>query len=600
MSKPIEDYALIGNTHTVALVARDGAIDWLCLPRFDSPACFAALLGSEEHGRWRIAPTAPVTEIRRDYLDQSLVLETRFVTADGEVALIDFMPAARDETAEQVVRLVKGVRGRVEMESDLAPRFDYGHIVPWVQHIDGGVSAVGGPDAIRLHCQPRLDWDTRTRSRGRFTVAAGQTVPFCMSWHLSHVAPPPPGDAERMLATARAWWTEWAGRCTYDGPWGQEVRRSLLVLKALTYGPTGGIVAAPTTSLPEKIGGVRNWDYRYCWLRDATFTLYALLNSGYRAEARAWREWLLRAVAGQPSQFHVLYGIAGERRITELELGWLPGYAGSRPVRSGNAAWEQLQIDIFGEVMDAFHVTRAQNVEPHDTAWDVQKVMLEALEGRWDQPDEGIWEVRGPRRDFTHSRVLAWVAMDRAVKAVERFGLDGPVDRWRRLRRHIHDDVCTNGFDAGRNSFVQYYGGKQVDAALLLLPLVGFLPPDDPRIRGTVETIDRELNHDGFIMRYAADTAVDGLPPGEGTFLACSFWMVDALTLLGRREEARKRFEALLAVANDVGLLAEEYDPERRRQLGNFPQAFSHVGLVNSAYNLATAIGTAKQRSEEE
>jgi GH15 family glucan-1,4-alpha-glucosidase len=479
----------------------------------------------------------------------------------------------------------------------LVVRFDYGTTVPWVQKVSDGLTALAGPDGLRLRTPVELEGKD-FRSVGRFTVRAGETVPFRLCFFQSYGLEPDARDPARLLRETRAFWEDWSGRCRVEGNWRDAVLRSLITLKGLTYGPAGGIAAAGTTSLPEQIGGNRNWDYRYCWIRDATFTLYAFLLSGLKDEARAWREWLLRVAAGKPSQLQILYGVGGERRIPEQELPWLSGYENSRPVRIGNAAHEQLQLDVYGELLDAFHVARKFGLPAYDHAWEVEKVLLDYLESAWQLPDQGIWEVRGPARHFTHSKVMAWVAADRAVKAVDRFGLAGPVEHWRELRAKIHDDVCTKGFDSERNSFVQSYGSKALDAALLMIPLVGFLPPGDARMVGTVEAIGRELSHDGLVRRYASEQAVDGLPAGEGTFLTCSFWLVDNLAMLGRWDEARERFEALLALRNDVGLLAEEYDPVERRQLGNFPQAFSHVGLINSAHNLTVAAGPAKERAD--
>ncbi|MDP9070971.1 MAG: glycoside hydrolase family 15 protein [Actinomycetota bacterium] len=595
MTQRIEDYGLIGDTQTAALVGRDGSIDWLCLPRFDSAACFAALLGDHHHGRWLLEPAGGAAHVSRRYLPDTLVLETEMETAAGVVRVVDCMPPRHVQP--DVVRVVQGVRGRVPMRMELVVRLDYGSIVPWVRRLDGSLSFVAGPDALELRTP------VETKGMGlttvaEFSVAAGQQVPFVLTWHPSHEAPPPPIDALVAQRDTAAWWREWAGRCHVDFGWEDVVRRSLLTLKALTYAPTGGIVAAATTSLPEQLGGVRNWDYRFCWLRDATFTLYALMIAGYEDEARAWRDWLLRAVAGQPTALQIMYGPAGERRLPEYELDWLPGYEESAPVRIGNAASRQLQLDVYGEVMDAMHQARRAGIEPSMPAWDLQRALLEFLESGWREPDEGIWEVRGPRRHFTHSKVMAWVAMDRGVKAVERFRLEGPVDRWRRCRQTIHDEVCQKGYDVERGSFTQYYGSKELDASLLLMALVGFLPPGDERVRGTVEAIERELCHDGFVMRYptGGDEPVDGLPGREGAFLACSFWLADNLALLGRGAEARALFERLISLRSDVGLLAEEYDPAAGRMVGNFPQAFSHVALVNTARNLSRSGGPMQDR----
>lgn len=593
MPAQIEDYALIGDCETAALVSRDGSIDWLCFPRFDSPACFAALLGTVENGRWHITPAGCIRRLRRRYRAGTLILETDFVTDTGEVRLIDCMPPRT--TAADVIRLVQGQRGQVAMRLALSIRFDYGAIVPWVRHAKRGIWAIAGPDALYL----RTDIETHGenfQTVAEFTVSAGEQVPFTLSWYPSHQPEPPEKDAAESIAETEAWWCAWSDRCTYDGDWRDVVLRSFITLKALTYAPTGGIVAAATTSLPEQLGGVRNWDYRYCWLRDATFTLYALMSGGYRAEAREWREWLVRAVAGKPEEIQIMYGLAGERRLTEQTLPWLPGYAGSAPVRIGNAACTQHQLDVYGEVMDTLYVAREVGLEPSENAWRVQRAMMTFLETDWQRPDEGIWEVRGPRRHFTHSKVMAWVAADRAVKAIEHFQTDGPLDRWRQLRQAIHDQVCREGFDPELNSFVQYYGSKHLDASLLMLPLVGFLPATDPRMRGTVEAIEQRLVRDGFVDRYPTLTEVDGLPPGEGAFLVCTFWLADNLVLQGRYREARAIFERLLGLCNDVGLLSEEYDPDTGRLVGNFPQAFSHVGLINTARNLSRHGGPAEAR----
>jgi GH15 family glucan-1,4-alpha-glucosidase len=591
MPSRIEDYALIGDCQTAALVGRDGSIDWLCFPRFDSPSCFAALLGTPEHGRWLLAPADPFRAVRRRYRDGTLVLETEYEGDAGVVAVIDCMPLRTD--TPDVVRVVEGRRGRVAMRTEVIIRFDYGSLIPWVRRVPDGLSAIAGPDALRL----RTPVDTRGegfRTIADFTVAAGERVPFTLTWHPSHRPPPPPRGAAAQVDETERWWREWSSRCTYQGEWRDAVVRSFIVLKALTYAPTGGLVAAPTTSLPEAWGGVRNWDYRYCWIRDATFSLYALMTGGFLEEARAWREWLLRAVAGHPSDVSTVYGVTGERRLREFELDWLPGYDGACPVRVGNAAYGQFQLDVFGEVMDALHYAARMGLEPDDDAWRVQRALVEFVESVWERPDQGLWEVRRPRRHFTHSKVMAWVALDRAVKAVERFGLDGPVARWRRVRAAIHEDVYRNGFDAGLGAFVQYYGAKQVDASLLMIPLVGFLPATDPRMLGTVRAIEKHLTIDGFIRRYVPTPDVEGLPSGEAAFLACAFWLADNLALQGRRPEARAVFERLLAVRNDVGLLAEDYDPPRRRLAGNFPQAFSHVGLINTARNLTARGGPAE------
>lgn len=593
MSSHIEDYALIGDCETAALVGRDGSIDWLCFPCFDSPACMAALLGTPDHGRWLIAPAGDVRSVRRSYREGTLVLETEYETDDGVVTLIDCMPPRTKNP--DIVRMVVGKRGRVRMRVELIVRMDYGSLVPWVQRTDGGLVAVGGPDALLLRTPVELRGED-FRHVGEFTVSEGQSVPFTLTWFPSHLPQPVVEDPEEEIRATERWWLEWSGRCKYDGKWREAVLRSLITLKALTYAPTGGIVAAPTTSLPERLGGVRNWDYRYCWLRDATFALYALMIGGYVEEARAWREWLLRAVAGKPSQVNILYGVMGERRLPELTLDWLPGYEGSAPVRIGNAAHAQFQLDVFGEVMDAFHFARRVGLDPDENTWRVQTALTEFVESAWQLPDEGIWEVRGPRRHFTHSKVMAWVALDRAVKAVERFGLEGPSGRWREARDQIHAEVCAKGFDPAIDSFVQYYGSKEVDGSLLLIPLVGFLPGTDPRMIGTVKAIQERLTMDGLVSRYADAPYVDGLPPGEGAFIACTFWLADNLALQGRFSEARDLFERLLALRNDVGLLSEQYDRASRRFLGNFPQAFSHVGLINTARNLSRHGGPAENR----
>jgi GH15 family glucan-1,4-alpha-glucosidase len=594
MSSRIEDYAMIGDCHTAALVGRDGSIDWLCVPRFDSPACFAALLGKPEHGRWLIAPRGKVKRSERRYRGETLLLETDFETEEGVVTLVDGMPLRDKEL--NLVRMVVGKRGKVSMRMEFILRFEYGSIVPWVRRFEKGIRAIAGPDSILLQTNVPLQGKDFT-TVADFTVSKGQEVPFVLTWHDSLAPPTSTPAPARALRSMERWWQKWSRRCKYDGPWRSALLRSLITLKALTYEPTGGIVAAPTTSLPERLGGVRNWDYRYCWVRDATFTLYALLMGGYTEEAHAWREWLLRAVAGKPSQLNIVYGVAGERRLTEVELGWLPGYENSAPVRIGNDAHRQFQLDVYGEVMDALHLARRHGLKANDNMWRLQRGLVEYLESAWKEPDEGIWEFRGPPRHLTHSKVMAWVAVDRMVKAVEMFKDRGPVSRWRRLRTQIHNEVCGKGFDPQQNSFVQFYGGKELDASLLMIPLVGFLPPDDPRVRGTVEAIERHLLKDGFVARYATHSGVDGLPAGEGAFLPCSFWLVDALYLIGRREDAQSLFERLVGLCNDVGLLSEEYDPEHKRLVGNFPQAFSHVALINSVFNLAPVPGPAEHRS---
>ncbi|MGH9183427.1 MAG: glycoside hydrolase family 15 protein [Acidimicrobiales bacterium] len=580
---PLEDYALLGDTESAALVSRHGSIDWLCLPRFDSPACFAALLGTPGHGRWLLAPAGEPRCAHRRYRDGGLVLESTFETAGGAVTVIDTMPP-RDDTPD-VVRIVRGDAGRVEMRMELVIRFDYGTIVPWVQRVDGGLAALAGPDGLCLTTPVEVVGEDMT-SVASFTVEAGQKVPFVLTWHPSHRPPPMPIDALAAVERTDRWWAVWSGRLTYRGEWREAVERSLCVLKALTFGPTGGVVAAPTTSLPEDLGGERNWDYRFCWLRDATFTLDALLSSGHTEEARAWRDWLVRAVAGDASKLQILYGTSGERRQPEYELDWLPGYEGSVPVRIGNAASSQFQLDVYGEVLDSLHQARRAGISADTTAWALQRELLANLERCWHQPDEGLWEVRSGRRHFTHSKVLAWVGFDRAVSAVERYGLDGPADRWRALRDAVHAEVCREGFDEELGSFVQSYGSKELDASLLLLPIVGFLPAADPRVRGTVAAVERELVVDGFVHRYRNE---DGLSGGEGSFLMCSFWLADCLEQLGRHHDACELFGRLLDLRNDVGLLAEEYDVAHKRLVGNFPQAFSHVALVNTARNLSPA-----------
>jgi GH15 family glucan-1,4-alpha-glucosidase len=579
----IEDYGVIGDTETAALVGRDGSIDWFCAPRFDSGACFAALLGGPEHGRWSIAPREPPVATRRRYVGDTVTLETTFETASGVVTLVDCMPQRPGHS--EIVRLVHGVRGEVPLQLDLVIRFDYGSIVPWVRTIDGVLRAVGGPDAVAVWSDVPLHGEGLT-TKAEFTVPAGATRAFRLVWYPSHRPVPQPIDAVDEVERTHQWWRTWAGRCTYRGPWRDAVVRSLATLKLLTFEPTGGIVAAVTTSLPEQLGGIRNWDYRYCWIRDASFTLDAFLAGGYTEEAVAWRDWLLRAAAGDPAKLQILYGPAGERRLPELILEFLPGYEGSAPVRIGNAAHTQCQLDIYGELMNSMHLARLAGIDPDPNLWGLQDALIRLLEQRWREPDEGIWEMRGPRRHFTHSKVMAWVAFDRAIKAVEQFGYDGPVEEWRATRDAIHREVCRHGYDPARGAFVQYYGATALDASLLMIPLVGFLPADDERMIGTVAAVERELLVDGFVHRYRPtehSAHVDGLPPGEGTFLACSFWLADNYVLQGRRDAAVAMFERLLGVRNDLGLLSEEYDPRSRRLLGNVPQAFSHVSLVNTA-----------------
>jgi len=595
VSSRIEDYALLGDCETAALVSRGGSIDWLCWPRFDSGACFAALLGTPEHGRWLMEAADERPRVTRRYRDRTLILETTIVTPGGAATVIDFMPP-RGRNSD-IVRLVRGDRGRVRMRTELILRFDYGRAVPWVNRLpDGTWRAIAGPDMVVLHTPVPLQGRELTTC-AEFDVAAGQTVPFVLTHGLSHLPPPKPIEPEASLASTEAFWTKWSARNESVGEWDEAVARSLITLKALTYAPTGGIVAAPTTSLPEQLGGSRNWDYRFCWLRDATLTLLALMNAGYYDEARAWRDWLLRAAAGAPSQTQIMYGLAGERRLHEVEVPWLPGYEGSTPVRVGNAAHGQLQLDVFGEVMDVLHQARLGGLASREADWAYQRTLLGHLETVWTSPDRSIWEVRGTPRHFTYSKVMAWVAFDRGIQAVQRFGLDAPIDRWRAAQRAIHDEVCARGFDPDLGSFVQSYGSKELDASLLLLPTFGFLPPSDARVCGTVEAIERHLLVDGFVRRYDTSRTDDGLPPGEGVFLACTFWLADAYAMIGRVDDAHRLFEQLLALRNDVGLLAEEYDTESHRLVGNFLQAFSHVALVNTAHNLARATKPSEQRA---
>jgi GH15 family glucan-1,4-alpha-glucosidase len=580
MSLPIENYALIGDCHTAALVGNDGSIDWLCLPRFDSGACFAALLGGPEHGRWLLAPAAPPTQVRRRYRGDTLILETEFDIGEGSVRVIDFMPLS--DKRWDIVRIVEGLSGRVDMRMELSVRFDYGSVVPWVHRSQGVLLLTAGPDTLALSASVAIEGENM-HSIAEFSVSAGERESFTLNYRPSHLDVDEAVDAERELTETEARWQEWSGRCTYGGPWHATVARSLITLKALTYKPTGGVIAAPTTSLPEWSGSTRNWDYRYCWLRDATFTLNAMLLAGYEEEAAAWREWLLRAVAGSPDDLQILYGVTGVRRLDEYEVAWLPGYEKSAPVRIGNAAAKQFQLDVYGEVMDTLHLARIAGLPPEAEAWKVQVALLKFLEAHWEQPDDGLWEIRGPRCHFTHSKIMAWVAFDRAIKDAEQDGLEGPIERWRQTRDAIHAQVCEKGFDARRNSFVQSYESSYLDASLLLIPQVGFLPADDPRVLGTIAAIERDLMADGLVLRYSTATKVDGLPAGEGAFLPCSFWLADCYLLTGRREEGRALFERLLALGNDVGLFAEEYDPRDKRMLGNFPQALTHMALVNTA-----------------
>jgi GH15 family glucan-1,4-alpha-glucosidase len=588
VSQRIEDYALLSDLQTVALVHRRGSIDWCCFPRFDSAACFAALLGDREHGRWLVAPVMPA-EAKRRYRPGSLVLETGWETPQGKIRVIDFMPPRR--ASPTIVRIVEGISGRVTVRSDLLVRFGYGRVAPSLHSLDDSQVATAGPDAIVLRT-PQPTTATGTAGVSTFDVGAGEAVAFALSWFPSHTRPAAV-DVEEALRETETFWRDWSSRCGYEGPYREAVLQSLTVLKGLTYGPTGGIVAAPTTSLPEWPGGERNWDYRYCWLRDATLTLLALIHAGYREEASEWRAWLVRAAAGDPDEIQIMYGVAGERRLPEWVVDWLPGFERSRPVRVGNAAAEQEQIDVYGEVMDAMYQARTHGIGASLATWELGRHALGLLEQRWRQPDEGIWEVRGGRRHFTHSKVMAWVAFDRAIRHCQEFGRDGPLERWRAIRDEIHAQVCRQGWNDELSSFTQSYGSPQLDASLLLLPQVGFLPPEDPRVRGTLAAVQRQLSVDGFLLRYRSEEQVDGLPIGEGAFLPCSFWLVDALTLDGRHDKATELFERLLGVRNDVGLLAEEYDPRSGRLLGNFPQAFSHIALLNSAFTLArTATGS--------
>jgi GH15 family glucan-1,4-alpha-glucosidase len=597
MALPIEDYAIIADTQTAALVGRDGAIDWLCVPRFDSGAIFAALLGTAENGHWTVAPATEIRAVTRRYRHETLVLETDFETADGAVRVIDFMPPRG--AAPDVVRIVEGIRGRVPMAMTLRLRFDYGHVVPWVYREQDDLVAVAGPDAVWLRT-PVPTRGENLSTRADFTVGPGDRVPFVLTWRPSHLPPPDPIDPVEELGATEGYWRGWVSACTYEGEWRDAVVRSLLTLKALTYAPTGGIVAAATTSLPEKLGGVRNWDYRFCWLRDATITLQSLLYSGFQSEATAWRKWLLRAIAGNPAELQIMYGVAGERRLDEYVADWLTGYDGN-PVRIGNAAAEQFQLDVYGEVMDALHQGRRAGLKADDPAWGLQVKLMNHVAEHWTEPDEGIWEVRGGPKHFVHSKLMAWVAADRAVKAVEDFGLPGPAEQWAELRDTIRADILKHGYDRKRRTFTQFYGSTELDAALLMVPLVGFLPATDARVTGTVAAVERELLRDGFVQRYTQHekTDVDGLPPGEGAFLACTFWLADNYALQGRDTEAREIFERLLALRNDVGLLSEEYDTVAGRLVGNFPQAFSHVPLIDTARTLTATVAATEARARE-
>jgi GH15 family glucan-1,4-alpha-glucosidase len=593
----IADYGMIGDCEAAALVARNGSIDWLCLPRFDSDSCFAALLGEPKDGRWQIAPQATAEVTDRRYREGTLILETTFTNAEGSVRLIDFMPPKGQ--ASNVIRIVVGIEGRVKMRSELVIRFDYGRAVPWVSRLENGVlRAIAGPNMLLLSTPVSMRGEDM-KTIGEFTVAAGDQVPFVLTHAPSYQPIPVMPDPFIALADTEEFWRKWSSTYQRDGKWSQAALRSLITLKALTFAPTGGIVAAPTTSLPEKIGGSRNWDYRFCWLRDATLTLLALMGSGYFEEASAWRDWLVRAVAGNPDQLQIMYGVAGERRLQEWEVPWLRGFANSKPVRIGNAAHGQLQLDVFGELMDALYQARRGGLSASEPAWDLECALLLHLASIWQQPDSGIWEIRGEPRHFTYSKMMAWVAFDRGIKSSQEFDLAGPVEDWRRTRDDIHHDVCANGYNQNLGHFVQAYGGKELDASLLLIPSIGFLPPTDRRVRATVEAIERELLVDGFVRRYDTDRTADGLPPGEGMFLACSFWLADAYQMLGRAADAEALFERLLALCNDIGLLSEEYDPDQRCLVGNFPQAFSHISLINTAHNLSRAEKPSNQRSEK-
>ncbi|MGI8955370.1 MAG: glycoside hydrolase family 15 protein [Chthoniobacterales bacterium] len=582
----IEDYAFISDTQSGALISRHGCVDWLCLPRFDSGACFAALLGEEKNGSWHFRPKGKIQKCARRYRGDAMILETEIQTAEGKIRLIDFMPPRG--TNPDIVRIVEGLSGKVSIQMELIIRFDYGSVVPWVRQRHGGLEAVAGPDALILHTPVQTHGED-LKTIAKFTVSKGERVPFVLTWYASHELPPKEVNAEHALQETEIFWEQWARRHERGGPWRDAVMRSLLTLKGLTYAPTGGIVAALTTSLPEQLGGPRNWDYRFCWLRDATFTLTALLGAGFKEEAKAWREWLLRAIAGSPSQLQIMYGVRGERRLDEYQLPWLSGYEKSKPVRVGNGAANQFQLDVFGEVLDAMYQAHRAGMETEEADWRLQVALLRFLESKWKLPDEGIWEVRGPRRQFTHSKVMAWVAFDRAVKLVEHYHCDSnnSLARWKKLRDTIHRSVCRYGFNKKRGAFTQFYGSDAMDASLLMLPLVGFLPPDDERVLGTIAAVEQDLLQNGLVLRYRPnEKKVDGLPGSEGVFLPCSFWLVDCFHLTGRKKEARMLFERLLDLRNDVGLLSEEYSPSKKRLLGNFPQAFSHVALVNTALRL--------------
>lgn len=597
VGKRIEDYALIGDTLTAALVSKDGAIEWLCMPRFDSPAVFAALLGDQENGHWTVAPKDNPVAVRRRYIDGTLVLETEFETATGVVRLTDFMPIDATEDSMDVVRIATGVRGQVAMRFEIRLRCGYGRILPWVRRHERGITAIAGPDAFNLYVPFPIvgkDWATS----GEFMLAEGQTVPMVLNWHQSYSTAPPLLDAGKQYEETVRWWRAWSSQCKAPDQWRDAVVRSAITLKALSHRLTGGIVAAPTTSLPERIGGVRNWDYRYCWLRDAAFTLTALIAIGHIEEAKTWRQWLIRAIAGKPSELQVLYGVAGERTLEERELPWLSGFLGSRPVRIGNAAYTQWQLDVVGEVLDTLYLARSAGLEHDGEAWHIERELVQHVTKVWREPGAGIWEQRAAPKRYVHSTVMAWVACDRAIKSVERFGLKGAAEEWKKVRREIHGEVCRYGFNKKRNAFIQSFDSDALDASALLIPMVGFLPWTDPRIVGTVEAIQRELVVDGFVCRYLPGDPKDGLPPGEGTFLACTFWLADNLAMLGRHAEAREIYERVLATRNDVGLLAEEYDPVNRVMLGNYPQAFSHLGVIYTACNLAHERGPVKERAE--
>jgi GH15 family glucan-1,4-alpha-glucosidase len=597
VSRPIEDYAFVGDLHTAALISRGGSVDWLCFPRFDSGACFAKLLGDDDNGHWTIAPQSGGDATSRRYRDGTLVLESEWTTPEGTVRVIDFMPP-RDDLPD-LVRIVEGVSGRVPMRSTLRIRFDYGHIVPWVRRADGALCAIAGPDALWLR-SPIETHGVDMATVSEFEVRDGDRLGFSVTWRPSHEPKPRAIDPLKAVDRTERYWHDWISHAHVEGPYSDAVRRSLITLKALTYHPTGGIAAAATTSLPEQLGGDRNWDYRFCWLRDATMTLHALLSSGYHDEAKAWREWLVRAVAGDPEDMQIMYGIDGGRRLSEYEVPWLSGYANSRPVRVGNAASEQVQLDVYGEVMDALELSRAAGLAVDEDAWSFQQIIMDYLEGHWSDPDNGIWEIRGDRQHFTHSKVMCWVAVDRAIRGVEQWGLDGPLEAWKATRDAIRSDVLERGYDATRGTFVQAYGSTRLDAALLLLPSVGFLPGDDPRVVGTIDAVQRELVHGGFVRRYVTrddTTSVDGLSGEEATFLVCTFWLADALCLAGRLDEARDIYERILALRNDVGLLSEEYDVSSQRLIGNVPQAYSHIGVVNTANNLVGTHGPAHRRA---